>query len=264
VQSSAPSYVFGDAESDREFSRLQQIESALDPASKRLLQRASPVLGWSCLEVGAGAGSIANWLADAVGPTGSVLALDANPRFLTRGSRRNVDIIRQDIRDWEGKGAYDLVHARYVLIHIPESELAIERMVASLRPGGWIVLEEPDFLAARFAGGAADFADTFHHVNAAIKAMFESRGMDPALGTRVPAALNKLGLTVVDVESEAHLVAGGSEIALMMRASTEQLRDKYVATGLASDADIEGYLRFARDPNAWGIYYATVRVVARR
>jgi hypothetical protein len=59
-------------------------------------------------------------------------------------------------------------------------------------------------------------------------------------------------------------VAGGSEIALMMRASTEQLRDKYVATGLASDADIEGYLRFAQDPNAWGIYYATVRVLARR
>lgn len=264
MQSSAPSYVFGDAESDREFSRLQQIENALDVASKHLLQRASPVLGWSCLEVGAGAGSIANWLADAVGPAGRVVALDVNPRFLTHGLRRNVETLRQDVRQWEGSGAYDLVHARYVLIHVPESELAIERMVASLRPGGSIVLEEPDFLAARFAGGVADFADAFQRVNAAIKAMFESRSMDPALGTRLPATLKKLGLTVVNVESEAHLVAGGSEIALMMRASTEQLRDKYVATGLASDADIEGYLRFAQDPNAWGIYYATVRVLARR
>ncbi len=48
----------------------------------------------------------------------------------------------------------------------------------------------------------------------------------------------------------------------MMSASTEQLRAKYVETGLADDADIEGYHRFASDPDAWGIYYATVRVLA--
>jgi SAM-dependent methyltransferase len=192
------------------------------------------------------------------------VALDIDPRFLARESGANVEIIRQDICEWERRSAFDLVHARYVLIHVPDFDRAIERMVASLRPGGWIALEEPDFLAARFAAGAAEFASEFQRVNAAIQAMFVSRSMDPALGVRLPATLTKLGLTLVEVASEAHLVAGGSQIALMMRASTDQLRAKYVATGLASQADIEGYLHFAEDPTAWGVYYATIRVLARR
>lgn len=260
----AQSYVFGDTESDRELRRLRQIETALDPASRRLLQRAAPLAGWACLEVGAGAGSIANWLGDLVGPFGSVVALDVDPRFLGLDIRANVEIVRHDIREWEGRSNFDLVHARYVLIHMPDPELAIERMLASIKPGGWVVLEEPDFLAARFAGGAAEFAGAFQRVNAAIEAMFRSRSMDPALGASLPAALGRLGLTSIHVESEAHLAPGGSPMALMMKASTVQLRAKYVATGLANDADIEGYLRFAEDANSWGIYYATVRVLARR
>jgi SAM-dependent methyltransferase len=264
MQTSGPSYVFGDAAGDRELRRLRQIESALDPASRRLLQRTSPPVGWACLEVGAGAGSIANWLADAVGPAGSVVALDVDPRFMVPGSRPNVEVVGADIREWEAERVYDLVHARYVLIHVPEVDRAIGRMAATLRPGGWLVLEEPDFIPARFAGGPTEFAGAFERVNAAIDAMFVSRNMDPALGAHLPAILSKLGLSLVAVETEAHLVAGGSEIALMMKASTEQLRDKYVGTGLASDDDIEGYLRFAQDPSTWGTYYATVRILARR
>ena len=263
MTSSSP-YVFRDSEDEPELRRLQQIEAALDPASKSFLLETAPVGGWKCLEVGAGAGSIANWLADTVGPAGSVVALDVNPRFLRRDTRANVEIIRQDMREWERSGAFDLVHARYVLIHVPDPERAIERMVASLRSSGWIALEEPDFVTARFVGGATEHAAAFQRVNAAIDAMFRSRGMDPALGARLPAALGKFGLTPVHVESEAHLVQGGSPMALMMRASTEQLRAKYVATGLASEDDIEGYLRFSEDPTGWGIYYATVRVLARR
>jgi hypothetical protein len=50
----------------------------------------------------------------------------------------------------------------------------------------------------------------------------------------------------------------------MMKASTEQLRGKYVDTGVASDEDIEAYRRFSQSTDAWGVYYATVRLLARR
>jgi len=257
-------YVFGGADGDRELDRLRQIEGALDPASRRILQQASPTKGWRCLEVGAGAGSIANWLANVVGPAGSVVALDVDPRFLSSDSPTNVEVVRQDVREWQGHGPFDLVHARYVLIHLPDYDRAIQRMVSSVRPGGWLALEEPDFLAARFAGGSAEFEGAFQRVSASIEAMFRNRSMDPALGARLPAAISKLGLTPVHVESEAHLAPGGSPMASIMRASAEQLRAKYVATGRADEADVEGYLRFALDPEAWGLYYATVRVLARR
>jgi SAM-dependent methyltransferase len=260
---SAP-YIFGSAASDPELRRLRLLETALDDASKRVLLDVSPVPGWSCLEVGAGAGSIARWLGETVGPAGHVTALDVDPRFLGDGLPRNVRVVRHDVREWEADGEFDLVHARYVLVHMPEVERALRRMAASVRPGGFLVVEEPDFVAARFAGGPTEFARAFERVNAAIEAMFTARALDPALGLRLPAAVGEAGLTVVAVESEGHLAAGGSTIALMMKASTEELRDKYVETGLADDDDIEGYRRFAEDPRSWGVYYATVRVVARR
>jgi hypothetical protein len=53
-------------------------------------------------------------------------------------------------------------------------------------------------------------------------------------------------------------------LAEMMRRSTLALRDKYVATGLVSSSDIDGYAEFAASPQCWGNYYATVRVLARK
>jgi len=38
------------------------------------------------------------------------------------------------------------------------------------------------------------------------------------------------------------------------------LREKYVATGLVTEGDIEQYCRLADDPDAWAIYCATVAV----
>jgi SAM-dependent methyltransferase len=258
------SYVFDDVPDDAELTRLRQIESALDPASVRWLGSASLEAGSTCLEVGAGAGSMAHWLAEAVGPTGRVVALDIRPRFRPSETASNVEVMQRDIRDWDGRGEYALVHARYVLIHLSDFGRAIERMAASVPKGGWLVLEEPDFGAARFAAGPSELEQAFARVNAAIQRMFELRGMNPALGLHLPAILEEYGLSVSAVESETHLVRGGSPIARMMGASTEQLSDKYVETGLADQDDIEGYRRLARDPSTWAAYYATVRVRARR
>ena len=41
--------------------------------------------GWRCLEVGAGSGSVARWLAAKVGPEGSVLATDIDTRWVDTG-----------------------------------------------------------------------------------------------------------------------------------------------------------------------------------
>jgi SAM-dependent methyltransferase len=214
--------------------------------------------------VGAGAGSIAMWLADVVGPAGSVVALDVDPRFLRDGLRPNLTIVQGDICEYDRERAFDLVHARYVLQHVPAAGRALERMASSLRPGGWILVEEPDFLVASFAGGPPELEAPVERVNASIRAMFVSRKMDPRLSVRLPGLLAALDLHVTVVESEGHLVAGGSDLAMMMGASAAQLKDKYVSTGLASAADVDAYLRCAQDPTAWARYFATVRVLARR
>ena len=61
------SYVF-DQTWKREHARLRALEDAFDGASIRHLAERGVGAGWRCLEVGCGAGSVARWLAERVGP----------------------------------------------------------------------------------------------------------------------------------------------------------------------------------------------------
>ena len=66
------------------------------------------------------------------------------------------------------------------------------------------------------------------------------------------------------VENDASPCAGGDGLAMVMKMSAEQLREKYLATGFVDQSDLERYCRFADDPNTWAIYYATIAVSGRK
>lgn len=254
-------YVFQATEEARELQRLQMLERIFDAGTQRRMLATGLTSGWHCLEVGAGAGSIVRWLEQRVGPSGKVVALDTNPRFLRSSSMLTIEILQGDICDAELPPAmFDLVHARYLLIHIADYRTAFERMLRCVKPGGWVVIEEPDFESARAITGPDVDKTAFGRVTHAIERMFTSLGMDHALGAKLPALFQQRDLTQLTVEHEGHLSAGGGAVAQLMKVSAEQLRQKYVATGLVTEADIEQYCRFADDPESWAIYYATVAV----
>jgi ubiquinone/menaquinone biosynthesis C-methylase UbiE len=258
-------YVFTDSQRSREFERLQAIEQVFDPASQRRIRSTGMTKGWQCLEVGAGAGSITRWLAASVGENGRVVAIDLNTQFVAQINQPNVEVLEADIRHPPLKNdSFDLVHARYVLIHIPDFQVALTKMLELLKPGGWIVLEEPDFSAARAIVGEESAHQSMNRVNRSILQMFENRGMDYALGVKLPAILQRSGLQQLSVENDTPLSNGGSGIATVMKMSALQLAEKYIATGRATQEDIEKYCLFADDRNAWAIYYATVGVVAQK
>lgn len=258
-------YVFTDAQRSRELERLQAIEQVFDPASQRRIQFTGITKRWRCLEVGAGAGSITRWLAAAVGEGGKVTAVDLDTRFVANINQPNVEVLEADVRRLPLEdGAFDLVHARCVLIHIADFQVALTQMLRLLKPGGWIVLEEPDFSAARAVVGETAACESIDRVNQAILQMFESRGMDYALGIKLPAIVQELGLQQLCVENDALLANGGSGVATVMEMSALQLAEKYIATGRATQEDIEKYCQFAEDQSAWAIYHAMVGVIAQK
>ncbi len=254
-------YIFTDSQHRQELERLQAIEQFCDPASRRIIQTTGITTNWRCLEVGAGAGSIAQGMASVVGAAGQVVAVDLNTRFLNQINLPNLRVLEADIRELPLENAsFDLVHARYVLIHIADFQVALSRMLALLKPGGWLVLEEPDFSAARAIIGEATACQSVDRVNQAIWQMFTDRNMDYALGVKLPAILQSHGLQPIRVENDAHLANGGSSMAQVMKLSALQLAEPYIATGKATRADLEQYCWLAEDPKAWAIYYATIRV----
>lgn len=262
---STAQYVFNETQYAQELERLQAIEKIFDPTSHQRLRSTGITTNWRCLEVGAGAGSITQWMAGAVGESGQVVAVDLDTRFVANLEARNVEVLEGDIQHLPLEShSFDLVHTRYVLIHIPDVHAALSRLLDLVKPGGWIVLEEPDFAAARAIAGE-DFAyRSVNNVNQAIWQMFTARGMDYGLGAKLPALLQPYDLQSFSVEVDTHLSQGGSGIATMMHMSTRQLAEKYIETGAVTQTDIDNYGRFAKDPNAWAIYYATVGVIAQK
>ncbi len=89
-------YIFDDNTKEREFHRLQLIEAANDPTTIASLQRTGIQPGWSCLELGAGAGSILRWLGNQVGPNGTVWGVDKHTTYLSEFSGPPYDIRQGD------------------------------------------------------------------------------------------------------------------------------------------------------------------------
>ena len=258
-------YVFQRVEDQRELERLRIIEQVFDPASRRRLLGTGLQAGWRCLEVGPGAGSIMTWMGEVVGPTGEVVAVELDPKFISDAERPNVRIMRADIRTaLLPQQSFNVVHARYVLIHLPDYEVALTKMLDSLKPGGWLVLEEPDFSASRGITGGEQELASLRKVNQAIEHMYATLRMDYALGLKLPALMQRRGLQHLTVENDAPLCAGGSGMAKVMKMSAKQLGEKYLATGVVGQSDLERYCRLADDPNTWAIYYATIAVSGRK
>lgn len=257
-------YIFDDNAAVSERRRLELLESVFDTKTQEWLTATGALENRRCLEVGAGAGSIARWLADAVGANGHVTAVDTNIRHLVE-LRDRVQVVEGHLAELPlDAAAFDLVHARYVLIHNANAGALLDAMLRALAPGGALVLEEPDFGVASALVGPAPWMRSFDAVGRATNAMFAARGLDGAFGRRLPELVRERALGAAKIEFECHAEPGGSGLASMMGLSALALGDKYSATGQATAGDIERYREFAASPLCFGIYYATVRVLARK
>ena len=254
------SYIFSDTQYQSELSRLQLLEKVLDSHSRQRILATGLTTGWQCLEVGPGAGSIMRWLSEQVGTSGKVTAVDLNTRFIKDASRANLEVIEADINRLTLDDAFDLIHARNILIHLKDYPDTIGKMLSMLKPNGWLVLEEPDFSAARFISGTPRERQAVNNINQAICQMFTDGGKDYALGIHLPALLQQQGLQQLQVNNDVPISPGDSDVATIMKLSALQLAEKYIATGIATDEDVQTYCQFAENPNSWGIYLATVGV----
>ena len=259
-------YIFSDHDDAPEGHRLQMLEQVHDPCTVELLSRAGLRSGQSCAEIGAGAGSIARHMSSVVGHAGRVVAVDIDPRFLTAGTAEGIEVRQADIAKPGPleRETYDVIHARFLLIHLQDPVGAVLNMMAALKPGGALILEEPDFRTAFSASTEPEERTSVDAVNRAICALYAGMGKDPGFGIRLPGIVQGAGLRETSVEVVAPLVPGGNRLAAMMGSSVSHLRDRLVATGAAAYEDIDRYCTASENAVAWASYYSTVSVLGRR
>ncbi|MFE3316789.1 class I SAM-dependent methyltransferase [Nocardia sp. NPDC059195] len=237
--------------------RLTLLGAAYDPESIALAQRLGVEAGWRCLEAGAGGGSFAHWLCSVTLPGGRVLAVDADPRHLTDLPHRGGEVARMDlVTDELPEGAFDFVHTRFVLLHIAQRDIVLQRLVRALAPGGVILLEEGDGL-----GVLDELPGAFGEVWRAFARSTETAGANQAWARDLPAYLGAVGLVDVQVEAEIPMFRGGSPMARMWNLTWAQVHEtlialdvspKVIAAAQAELADEQRWFYAPPTVRAWG------------
>jgi SAM-dependent methyltransferase len=244
----------------RERARLDALARVRDPRTFTLLERCGIAPGWCCLEVGAGSGSVSLWLAERVGPAGRVVSIDVDLRFHAPPPA-NVEVRAADVVHDSLPDGVDLVHARAVLQHIPEREAVLDRLVAALRPGGWIVVEDGDMRAFE-AQALPEPMATVHR--AMIEASKARLGWDPYLGSRLPDLLRTRGLVDIDIVGDTWAMRGGDDSGEWWFLALEHVADALPALSSVTRDDVAAALALARSPGFVMLGPLSIAVMGRR
>jgi SAM-dependent methyltransferase len=141
--------------------------------------------------------------------------------------------------------AFDLVHARNVLMHLPSRLVALRRLADAARPGGWVAAIDPDFTTVALSPMNLTWERTWSVFCDTLLA----GGWDPRYGARLGGDLRAAGLVDVQADYVASSTRGGSLIARMLSLTLERLRERMVALG-AIDAEIDEARRLLEDPTS--------------
>ena len=241
--------------------RLHLLEQMLDSDTIRILEQRGIQPSWRCLELGAGTGSIARWLA-ARCPEGHVVATDIGTTFLAGLSGPNLQVIRHDVvtEDFP-PGSFDLIHARWLLANLPEREEVLAKVVTWLAPGGWLVTEDIDYFMVDSSPHPAlrRFMAAFEQLIA------YSHGADFRWARRrLPAALAEVGLVELGMSVSAKNVGDGSPDDAAFRFSMAQTSSHLVDLGLISEAEYIASIAPLDDPAVVDTLCANIAAWGRR
>ena len=224
--------------------RFGALAALFDASTFRHLTALGLSPGRRVWEVGAGGPSVPAWLAEQTGPDGEVVATDLDTTWIAgQDPRPNLRVLRHDVGvDPPPEGPFDLVHARLVLVHVPQRARALAAMVSVLRPGGWLVVEEADpalqpLLCLEETGAEEQLAN---RLKTGFRQLMADRGVDLAYGRTLPRHLREAGL--VDVAADAFFPITGPACVELERATTAQIRDRLLAAGLATAEEIDQHL----------------------
>jgi len=258
-----PSYILAGAAAEIE--RLRHVDEYMAPTTQSRLDRLGIDHGWTCLEVGAGVGGVARWMAEQVGPSGKVVAVDLNPLFDADPHLPNLEIRRHDVLA-EGlePDFYDLVHCRLLLVNVGNPELALERMTSALCPGGWLLVEEPG--EARFpAVGESDPRVAEYHRLMDVflqSTRATARAVDLDLFRRLPSLLESLGLVQIGGEVSSQLVRSKGRSAVL--GTIRALRPLLADQPIAKEGMIERLIELCEDPTLLALGESTLCLWGQR
>ncbi len=194
---------------------MSELKGLRDDVYRRPLATALSRLGlsegWRCVDVGAGGGDVSVALAEMVGQDGRIYAVDSDPKArdevahaAAAAAAAQVIALTQAGEDLVLPEPVDLAFCRFLLMHVEDPAVVVRRMVRVVKPGSWVVVQEPITSAGRIDGIPMSMPSARH----------------PDIGARTPALLRDAGLLVTDAWAEAPAGVGPGPVAEYLESLT--------------------------------------------
>jgi SAM-dependent methyltransferase len=227
--------------------------------------------GDTVLDVGCGPGYASFDLADLVGPSGRVVAVDKSARFLgalrtMRQSRgfENIAVHETDLDGGEFPTVLvDVAWCRWVLSFVKHPRDVLARIAAALRPGGAIILHEYfDYSTWQ----TAPYCPEVEEFVRAVMASWRDSGGEPNIGLALPRWLEELGLQLRELRPIVDIVQPGHMSWTWLRSFVEVGRHRLVDLGHLSvprsEAIWEAFTALEATPRSWMITPGVLEIVA--
>jgi len=257
-------YMFSKSNVD-ENARLRDIEKYFDPRSRELIFETGIGEGWTCLEVGPGAGSIMEWMGEQVGESGLVIGLDNEPKVPSHVTGENVKLRTEDIRESKlDDSRFNLIHGRFVLQHLPDPETIVENLVAKLESQGYILFKETDHTIAKAVGNGEE-AQAVNRVFRGLARLCDE--VDPYskdLGIRLPGIFENLGLEVIDVDVQTPIHRGNTLLADIFKQTIRGISNRLRENRVCSESDLLAFDRWLSDEKKYTVYPAEIATTAKK
>lgn len=255
AQRTAERYVL--ATGDEGEDRLELVEAVHGADTDRLLERARVGAGMRVVDVGCGIGAVSCRIGRRVGRQGEVVGVDISPEQVALAARRasqrpgneHVRFVEGSAYDTGlGRGAFDAVFARFVLMHLARPMDALIEMGALLKPGGMLIVEDGDFSAPYCVPGSTAFDRCFELYREAVT----RQGADPLIGPSLPVMAMDAGFPECNVAIVQPVLREG-EAKRLPEWTLLEAGPALVEAGLTNDTEItaiaEEMRRLAMDPS---------------
>jgi trans-aconitate methyltransferase len=200
---SAPgsNYVMG--RTSDEYERLRRQSEVFEPITRSVLERIGLSTGMTCLDLGCGPGLVMRLMAERVGPAGRVVGIDMDVKLgtemlsiLHNSGHDQCSFVAGNVQDLEQieTGYFDLVFARFLLLHLDDPILALRKMYSRVKPGGKIVVQDfyfPTMDSYPKAEALAEFGTVFFGV-------YDKEGRETRMGLKLPAFFIEAGIGTPD------------------------------------------------------------------
>jgi ubiquinone/menaquinone biosynthesis C-methylase UbiE len=212
--------------------------------------------GASVLDLGCGTGDDVQELARLVGPSGRVVGVDRSETVITEARERvrgtTLPVVFQVADAYAlpfPDATFDACRADRVFHHLEHPCQAFDELLRVVRPGGWVLLFDPDFETAIV--DAPDRELTRRLLN-----FFCDGYQDGWMGRRLPGLFREAGLTEITVEPVPVQLNDLAQANVVL--ALEDTVTRAVATGLVDGVEGTAWLDALRTASGHGRFFAAI------